>query len=214
LKFKRTFEEVAMRGMGEWTVGYRKSAAPKFEYQVAVAIALVLSATFLCNAYVEPTQPAAEPQPINSEVGAQLLKVNFTDEGFRARAASPLEFAAVYGLAADKPYTALAAANWSTPARGKAAAGPAAKPQTKATVAQACSVDCVTPPQPIATVVPPRRPADLTPAPIVMASAHGGEKRVRLLGVSLPGFVPSGERIARTVVSWGGSIASVIPGLE
>jgi hypothetical protein len=45
------------------------------------------------------------------------------------------------------------------------------------------------------------------------AETSGDDKPVRLLGVSLPGFVPSGQTIARTVVSWSDTIVGVIPGL-
>jgi hypothetical protein len=203
-----------MGGPAKWTVGYIKSAGPKLEYQVAVAIAVVLCATFFCNAYVEPTQPTLQPAPaVASSMTAELLKANFTDEGFRSRPASPVEFAAVYGVAADKPYTVLAATEWSAPAPAARKADDAvvARTHKKATVlAQACSGDCLTA---IAAAIPPRRPAELSPTPVALASVQVEERRVRLLGVSLPGFVPTGEKIARTVVSWGGSIASAIPGL-
>src|SRR5688572_32416970 len=59
------------------------------------------------------------------------------------------------------------------------------------------------------TLVPPPRPAGLT----AQATATSEDGRVRLLGLSLPGFVPSRETIAKTVVSWSGSIAGVISGL-
>jgi hypothetical protein len=73
----------------------------------------------------------------------------------------------------------------------------------------------------VAAVLPPPRPA--APANTVTAeaplpapaklSASVDDERVRLLGVRLPGFVPSGDKIARTVVSWGDSIVNAIPGI-
>jgi hypothetical protein len=206
-----------MRELFGWTVGYTKSPGPKLEYQVAVAIGVVLCATFFCNAYIAAGKPPSQPTPVVApEARADLLKANFTDDGFRSRPASAVEFAAVYGHA-ERSYTALAA-QWSapSPSPSKAQDAPVAKVQKKATLlAQACSGDCVTSSLPGAAVVPPRRPADLAPAPIALASAPvpAEEKRVRLLGVSLPGFVPSGDTIAKTVVSWGGSIVDAIPGL-
>jgi hypothetical protein len=64
-------------------------------------------------------------------------------------------------------------------------------------------------------VLPPPRPASLKEVAEVQAAAAistTDENPVRLLGMSLPGFVRSGETITKTVVSWGGSIMGVIPG--
>lgn len=201
-----------MRDVREWTSN-AAAAAPKLEYQVAAAIAAVTFAAIICKAPVEPAQsPAAPIQLAESKAAEKLPAVKNADERFRPRAASVLEFAAVYGLAADKPYTALAAAEWSSrKAATRTIDEAVAKPQRKTTVvAQLCPDGCSLPPaSAAATLVPPPRPAGLT----AQAAAASEDGPVRLLGLSLPGFVPSRETIAKTVVSWSGSIAGVIPGL-
>ena len=191
-----------------------RAQAPRLEFQVTAAIAVVLCAALAGNAWL-PQQPAPAPAPlvINPELAADLLEATFTDEGFRLRPTYPVEFAAVYGLAPDKPYTALAAAEWSTPAQSAPKTDQAAplKAQKKTTlVAQACAGECAAAQT---AVLPPPRPAALAPVQVAETAPAVEDKRVRLLGVSLPGFVPSGDKIAKTVVSWGGSIAGVIPGL-
>jgi hypothetical protein len=193
-----------------------KRTAIKLEYQVSALIAAVACAAFIGNGYlVERSELPTQPSPVlGAKVAASLIEVSFSDQGLRSLAASPVEFAAVYGLAADKPYTALAAAEWSapTPLARKPDEVPAAKPHRKPVlVAQACSGECGTAAT-AAMVTPPPRPADLA-STVTAQAAPSEEKRVRLLGLSLPGFVPTGEKIAKTVVSWGGSIAGVIPGL-
>jgi hypothetical protein len=188
-----------MRNWMDFTMSF--GPAPRLEYKVAALIAAIALAGVVTKTCLEPADAAT--QPASEAKMEERLSAIGPDDGLRSRPVSTLEFAAVYGLGPDKAYTTLAAAEWSTPAPTAAAGeqAPAAKPQRKATqVAQA------------AIAVPPRRPTDL----IVTAQAPGREENkggVRLLGVSLPGFVPSGERIAKTVVSWGGSIAGVIPGL-
>jgi len=193
-----------------------KAKAPKLEFQVTAAIAVVLCAALAANAWL-PQQAAPAPAPlvIDREAAADLLEATFTDEGFRLRPTYPVEFAAVYGLAADKPYTALAAAEWSTAAQSAPKTDQAAplKAQKKTTlVAQACAGECAASAA-HAAVLPPPRPSALAPVQVAETAPVVEDKRVRLLGVSLPGFVPSGDKIAKTVVSWGGSIAGVIPGL-
>ena len=201
-----------MRDVREWTSN-AAAAAPKLEYQVAAAIAALTFAAITCNASLEPAQsPAASIQLAESKAAEKLPAVENADERFRPRAASVLEFAAVYGLATDKPYTALAAAEWSSrKAATRTIDEVVAKPQRKATVvAQLCPDGCSLPPaSAAAALVPPPRPAGLT----AQAAAASEDGPVRLLGLSLPGFVPSRETIAKTVVSWSGSIAGVIPGL-
>ena len=201
-----------MRDVRQWTSN-AAAAAPKLEYQVAAAIAAVTFAAIICKAPVEPAQsPAAPIQLAESKAAEKLPAVENADERFRPRAASVLEFAAVYGLATDKPYTALAAAEWSSrKAATRTIDEAVAKPQRKTTVvAQLCPDGCSLPPaSAAAALVPPPRPAGLT----AQAAAASEDGPVRLLGLSLPGFVPSRETIAKTVVSWSGSIAGVIPGL-
>jgi hypothetical protein len=169
-------------------------------------------------------EPAFVAEP-DTRTGAELLRGHFTTDGFRARPAYPVEFAAVYGLAPGKPYMTLAAVEWSEP---QAASAPGRaelaetkaeinKPETKKTLVAQRSRGATK----VAAVLPPPRPAALAtivtaeaqpPAPAKLSPSLGDE-RVRLLGVRLPGFVPSGEKIARTVVSWGDSIVSAIPGI-
>ena len=200
-----------MRDVKEWTSS-AAVAAPKLEYQVAAAIAAVTFAAFICRAPLEPAQPPTAPIQVGSKAAEKLPAVENADEPFHPRAASVLEFAAVYGLATDKPYTALAGAEWSSRKGATRTIDEAvAKPQRKATVvAQLCADRCGLPSaSAAATLVPPPRPAGLT----AQATATSEDGRVRLLGMSLPGFVPSRETIAKTVVSWSGSIAGVIPGL-
>jgi hypothetical protein len=201
-----------MRDVREWTSN-AAAEAPKLEYQVAAAIAAVTFAALIWKAPLEPAKPPAAPiQMAGSKVAEKIAAADSADERFRPRAASVLEFAAVYGLVTDKPYIALAGAEWSSrKAATRTVDEAVVKPQRKATVvAQLCADGCSLPSALAATtLVPPPRPAGLT----AQATATSEDRRVRLLGLSLRGFVPSHETIAKTVVSWSGSIAGVIPGL-
>jgi hypothetical protein len=203
---------MVMRDVNEWTSN-AAAAAPKLEYQVAAAIAAVTFAAIVCKSPLEPARPPTAPiQLAELKATEKLPAMENADERHRPRAASVLEFAAVYGLATEKPYTALAAAEWSSrKAAARTIDEAVAKPQRKATaVAQLCADGCGLPSaSAAATLVPPPRPAGLT----AQASAASEDGRVRLLGMSLPGFVPSRETIAKTMVSWSSSIAGVIPGL-
>jgi hypothetical protein len=68
--------------------------------------------------------------------------------------------------------------------------------------------------------LPPARPAYLMPTSVVVAEAQprvparlalAEDRHVRLLGLTLPGFVPTGDRIVKTVVSWSGTVADFVP---
>ena len=185
-----------------------------------VAVAGVAALYALSGSGSTATPEPAVVQEPNAQTGAELLRGHFTTDGFRARPAYPVEFAAVYGLAPGKPYVTLAATDWSEPQGGSAPAhaeATQAKPESKKTLMAQRPRGAMK----VAAVLPPPRPA--APANIVTAEAQPpapaklpaslGEERVRLLGVRLPGFVPSGEKIARTVVSWSDSIVDAIPGI-
>jgi hypothetical protein len=211
-----------------WIVNKTIETAPKLAFQVMASIAATVCGAFVTGYYKPESRPVAGPQAeitLDAKAASHLLAATFTQDGFRLRPAYPVEFAAVYGIGTDKPYTALAAGEWSTPIivtqstdersgdRAHEAAPTPAKSDKKPTLmAQTCSTDCG---HPRVAVLPPPRPATLTQAADAPATAEtsGDNKPVRLLGMSLPGFVPSGQTIARTVVSLSDTIVGVIPGL-
>jgi hypothetical protein len=197
----------------------RKAAAalPAFAGQVAVSVAAILSAAFLAQLVLN-TKPRPTPSPpavsaaltmLDPRVGTGLLRGQFSETGYRLRPGYPTEFGAVFGPAPGRPYRALAAAEWSgAPAAAPAAEKPAAQP-----CGEACKRKVVA-----AAVLPPTRPASLgmpmpDAAPAIVAAALQDE-RVRLLGMRLPGFVPSGERVVKTVASWGGAVSGLIDGMR
>ena len=210
-----------------WIVNKTVETAPKLAFQVVASIAATVCGAFVTGYYKPEPRPSAVPQAeiaLDAKAARHLLAATFTQDGFRLRPAYPVEFAAVYGIGTDKPYTALAAGEWSTPIivrqstdersddRAHEPMPTPAKSDKKPTLmAQTCSSDCG---HPRVAVLPPPRPATLTQVAEARPEAEpSSDKPVRLLGVSLPGFVPSGQTIARTVVSWSDTIVGVIPGL-
>jgi hypothetical protein len=199
-----------------WIVDKTIETAPKLAFQVVASIAATICGAFVTSYYKPEPRPVPARSQAEIAVGAKaaghLLAATFTEDGFRLRPTYPVEFAAVYGIGSNKPYTALAAGEWSTPMivtqshLGDHGDLPSSKPEKADKKPTLVAVD----------VLPPPRPAALTVVAEAQPTAESSgvdEKRVRLLGVPLPGFVPSGETIARTVVSWSDTIAGVIPGL-
>jgi hypothetical protein len=204
-----------------WVARRAVKTAPKLAFQVTVSVVATFCAAFITNGYLQlkPHESPATPAPpmiADPKAAAELLKGNFTEEGVRLRPAHPLEFAAVYGLAPGQPYTPLKAADWSAaPQDIPVPLTPETKAEETSGSARTCLVTCAGRLVAMA-VLPPPRPASLTQvaeAQPAAAITSDQETPVRLLGMSLPGFVPSGETIARTVVSWGSTVVGVIPGL-
>jgi hypothetical protein len=155
-----------------------------------------------------------EPQPI-----AGLLRATFSPEGIRTRRAYPTEFAAVFGPELEKAAAELPAGAWpnSTDTIQPKAQRSEPKPQVKTLVAQhGCAVPCGRRTVVAAAVLPPPRPNSLAMAvaEAPAASAELEERGVRLLGLRLPGFVPSGREVARTVASLGDSVSGLFDGMR
>src|SRR5688500_17054992 len=124
---------------------HTSSFRPLLHAAPGLAIIAVAGMAALCALPgLNPTATPAAPFVADPETrpGAELLRGHFTTDGFRARPAYPVEFAAVYGLAPGKPYMTLAAVDWSEP---QAASAPARaelaetkaeinKPETKKTL--------------------------------------------------------------------------------
>jgi hypothetical protein len=183
---------------------------------VAVPLAAAFLAPLVLKHGQPPTVAEASAAPVlDPQVGAGLLHAHFSDIGYRTRPSYPHEFAAVFGPAPGRPYRGLAAAEWSERPAAPAPDFAAEKPPAKAPVArcgEACRRKVLT-----AGVLPPPRPASLVaeapePAPAIVAAAPRDE-RVRLLGMRLPGFVPSGEKVVNKMVSWGGAVTGLIGGM-
>jgi hypothetical protein len=155
-----------------------------------------------------------EPQPILA-----LLRASFTPEGIRTRPAYPTEFAAVFGPEPGKAAAELPAGAWSSSAdtiQPKAQRSEP-KPQARTLVAQhGCAVPCGRRTVVAAAVLPPPRPSSLAiaVAEAPAASSELEQRGVRLLGLRLPGFVPSGREVARTVASLGDSVSGLFDGMR
>ncbi len=155
-----------------------------------------------------------EPQPILG-----LLRASFTPQGIRTRPAYPTEFAAVFGPEPGKAAAELPAGRWSSSAdtiQPKAQRSEP-KPQVKTLVAQhGCAAPCGRRTVVATAVLPPPRPGSLAiaVAEAPAASAELEQRGVRLLGLRLPGFVPSGREVARTVASLGDSVSGLFDGMR
>ncbi|HKH34616.1 MAG TPA: hypothetical protein VKA80_10730 [Beijerinckiaceae bacterium] len=197
----------------------RKAFAALPRFQVAVSIVATLSAGFLAQLVLKSdpapqpaTTAAARPLMLDPDISAGLLRAHFTETGYRLRPGYPTEFAAVFGPAPGKPYRELIAADWSPTAAAPRAAKGDDRPAAAQSCGEACKRNVMT-----AAVLPPPRPASLAiptpdPPPAIVAAAP--EERARLLGMRLPGFVPSGEKVVKTVVSWGGAVSGLIDGVR
>lgn len=181
------------------------------------------------------TGPAGFLAGVDAPSGALLIGSAFTPNGFRVRPTFPGEFASVFGPSPTQPFVTLASAEWpavpapqAAPASQVAptsqvpqAASAPATPKARRTLAQACVGDCA----PAATgaaphVRPPARPAALSPAAADTSpqpESAREDEGTRLLGMPLPGFVATGEKMVRTAVgtavgtavSWGGSLTGL-----
>jgi hypothetical protein len=87
-----------------------------------------------------------------------------------------------------------------------------AQPKIRTTLA-ACSSDCGR----VSTVqvLPPIRPAteraiEPVPQAVVFAPEEQPEQHLEILGISLPKFVPTGEKIVSTVSAWGSSLTDIV----
>lgn len=214
--------------MGEslqWLIRKAVETTPKLAYQVVASVIATLCAAFISNAHLasEAQKTAAAPTPtmavIDAGTGASLLRANLAEDGYRLRPASVMEFASIYGLTSAKAYVPLAAAEWSTsPTAGEPADAKAAeeKPEKKTTMmAQTCTGECNRKQAASTTLLPPPRPTSLKSV-VVAEAALGqneaetpGDRPVQLLGLSLPGFVPSGRQVVSTVASLGDSVVGL-----
>jgi hypothetical protein len=195
-----------------WFVRKLAETAPKLAFQVTASVVATLCAAFLSNALLSTAsrQPApAQDVPV-ADSGAHLLKANFTEGGIRIRSSYPTEFAEVFGPAPARLATGVA---WSEPARVRDAAPTPDPHADKKPAARACAGECGR--KAVAAVLPPPRPVvtDIVQASAAASPALAEPKRLRLLGVPLPGFVPSGETIVSTVVSLGDTVTGIIPRL-
>ena len=204
-----------MPSLTTWFVRKLVETAPKLAFQVTASVAATLCAAFLSNALLstDSRQPAAHGQDVLvADSGADLLKASFTEGGIRIRSSYPTEFGEVFGPAPAKLATGVA---WSDPARvPDAAPTPDAHAEKKPPApARACAGECGR--KAVAAVLPPPRPVvtEVAQANPAASPAPAEPKRLRLLGVPLPGFVPSGEAIVSTVVSLGDTVTGIIPRL-
>ena len=199
-------------------------------FQITVSLIATATVAYVTGdrAKTEALQPATvaaagasiplEPQPV-----AGLLRASFTADGIRTRPAYPTEFGALFGPAPGKPHVELTSVAW--PSRSEPAAPqldkPAPKAPAKTLVAHQGGVAAPVRHATVAEVVlPPARPAsfaslvaDAAPAPGSAASA-GEDGGVRLLGMRLPGFVPSGREVVKTVASLGESVTGLFDGMR
>jgi hypothetical protein len=196
----------------------------------ALAAALFCGAV-ITQAYFEgDTDSASIPAPetaisLDAASVVGVLNAAFTVDGVRNKPRYPMEFETVLGPTTLKSFDLFASAAWpdhnATPILASAA--PRTQPNRKvAAVAPVCAGSAcrvrVAAADP--KVLPPTRPAYLMPALVVVAEAQpripvrlalADDRRVRLLGLTLPGFVPTGDRIVKTVVSWSGTVADFVP---
>jgi hypothetical protein len=207
-------------------VGMGRQAA----FQITVSLIATATVAYVTGdrARTEAPQSAAtaaaassvpfEPQPI-----AGLLRASFTADGIRTRPGYPTEFGALFGPAPGKPHVELTSLEW--PSRSEPAARQLDKPAPKGAAKTLVAYQGgVARPARHATVaepvLPPARPAsfaslvaDAAPAPAAGGPA-GEDSGVRLLGMRLPGFVPSGREVVKTVASLGESVTGLFDGMR
>ena len=195
----------------QWFLRKAVEAAPKLVFQVTVSVVATLCAAYLTNSLLKTgstRQPAAQAVEADAAPDVDAATV---DTGIRVRVNYPVEFAAFYGPALDRPHVSPLG---DVPAAlaGDGTHKPKINAEKKAV--HACSADCGR--KPVAAALPPARPAEITQvaqAAPALTEAPAEPKPLHLLGVPLPGFVPSGEKIVNTVVSLGDTVTGIIPGL-
>ena len=194
--------------------------------------AVITQAFFERDAETAVVSPPTTMIVMDAAAVVGVLNAAFTPDGVRNKARYPMEFETVLGPTTLKSFDLFASAAW--PARDAtsmlaAVQGVTPQPNRKlASVAQACAgsacrirVAAAAQPSPSTQVLPPMRPAYILPVAVASAPATNrpvstrlalaDERRVRLLGLTLPGFVPTGDTIVKTVVSWGGTVADFVP---
>jgi hypothetical protein len=194
----------------------------------ALAAALFCGAV-IAQAYLEREAGDAAPQPaqhamtLDADAVVGVLNAAFTADGVRNKPRYPMEFETVLGPTTLTSLDRFASAAWPdhNPTQLAAAPTPPAQPMRRLAAIQqvAGSVRmrvAVADP----AMLPPARPTYLMPPSAVLAQgapadrsppAPADDRRVRLLGLTLPGFVPSGTAIVKTVVSWGGTVSDLVP---
>lgn len=199
---------------------FRKAAelGEKVVLQVVVSLAATLCVAAITNTYLtkDGSTPAAsqEAQRLDSSFAASLMQANFTPDTFRAPVSSIVEFAAVFGPDDDGATIPPVGREWSV-AEGQVQPKPEKITATKGKplVAAACAGECGRSIE--SHVLPPVRPTLPTSDGVAMqASAQvaeeGDGRRLSLLGLPLPKFIPSGETILTKVNSLGGTLTDLV----
>ena len=195
--------------------------------QIGVSIAAALCVTAIGESVWRHDAPSERPVPavtLDSAAVAGLLNATFTPDGIRARPRYPMEFEAVLGPTSTASFARYASAEWTAagpqPAggeRGAAEAAVAAPVRARIAVSRIRAPASPIPPARVASLDVPAatRPAATRPAATAGAATPGAAasetRRATILGVSLPGFVPTGDDIVRTVASVAGSVAGSLP---
>ncbi|MCB8822632.1 hypothetical protein [Microvirga rosea] len=180
----------------------------KIVLQVVVSVAATVCVAAISNAYLKQDAASTGAGPTATEslapqAAASLLNANFTADSFRPQVASPAEFAAVFGLTAS---AALSGQEWPV---AEARADENSGSKIRLAALAGCADECgkFSP----HAVLPPVRPVIETSIQAAQASQETAEeRRLHLLGIPLPHFVPSGDRIVTAVASLGGSLTDLV----
>ena len=222
-----------MRRPLHWVWKKAVELAPKLATQVTVSVAATLCTALITGAVVDkkpapapavaaaPALPAIPGSSFDPRRGADLIQASFSAEGPRSRPSHPVEFGAVFGPSTAAPLVVAREMEWSVPGEAEPTRLAASEPESEAEIeepkkpspAPSCTQPCRTRVAAVPSVRPPPRPLDLAaaadepaPSPVVAAS----DEKPRLLGFAMPGFVPTGQAIASTVVAMGDKVTGLI----
>jgi hypothetical protein len=198
--------------------------------QVVVSVLATVCITLATNAYFGTSStPSAPPSPDTASIAQESRPDpagKLPAEGdSRPRPAQTTEIDPVFGPAVSKPSLTFASTGTPAPKAQKPREqvnkpAQAEAPRKPNATAQTCSGECKSRtgpsaegPAPAARPVAPvsAAPAEAQPQ-VLLPPVPEEEERVRLLGIPLPGFVPSGEKIVKKIESLGSSISDLVDG--
>ncbi|WP_210484600.1 hypothetical protein [Microvirga antarctica] len=179
----------------------------KILLQIVVSVAATVCVAMISNAYLKSDAPPVQVSEtaafaLDARSAAGLFDAHFQSDTFRVPVASPIEFGALFGPSIERAALPIVGEPWSVASHPpeQAAERPALQ-KARTTIA--------------ATVLPPARPAFERPDPMtaqatVFAPEAEPERRLAILGIAMPRFVPTGEKIVSSVTALGASLTDLV----
>jgi hypothetical protein len=191
-----------MRTLVSKAIGVVVASGWKVAAQVIVSVTATLCVAMITNASLGKGTADEAPAParVGTAAAAAAPPLSAPPDAFKSRVAAPAEFGAVFGF--SRASFASEGGEWS--------AQPAPAPVRSAAARPRVASPPASPEGP-----PPRPPSvAVASAPLELQAAgaapEDARKPVRLFGVALPAFVPSGKTIVNSVASLGDAVAGLV----